>query len=75
MNPVARVILLTVLVATGLVCFYKVFMFGALSVAPGSSQQEYKDLANLYLLGGIASIGLGIAALFLGGRRKPPRAD
>jgi hypothetical protein len=67
--------LLAVFLVSGLICFYKVFMFGALSGSPGPSQQEYKDVANLYLLGGVAAIGMGIAMFFLLGRRNLPRGE
>ena len=70
MKPAARVLLLVVFLGSSLVCFYNVFVFGSLSGAPGPSQQEYKDVANLYLLGGVSLIGIGIGLFVILGRRK-----
>jgi hypothetical protein len=58
--------------ALGGICYYFMFMYGALSVAPSPAQDHYRFLANVSFYLGIGGPLLGLI-IFLSMRKKPSR--
>ena len=69
-GPVCRWLLLVLGMLVAGICFYNVFMYGTLSVAPSPVQEQYHFLANLNLYVGVASLLLGVCAFFFLKKRK-----
>lgn len=50
--------------AFGAICFYFVFMYGSLSVAPSPVQDHYRFLANMNLYLGLGGLLAGVIVFY-----------